>query len=62
MQHVLAQTQKQQTKIAFDLHAMQVHGNVQIGDRIGSEQDAMRAFDIQALNGKNVGRTAAILR
>src|SRR5258708_10450421 len=41
----------------FDLHAMQIHGNFDVGDRIFTEEHAMRGADVQALDVENIGGT-----
>lgn len=54
---MLAKAYEQETQIALDLDAMEVHRNIKIGDGIRTKQDAMGALDVQAFDRENVGGT-----
>jgi len=42
-------------KFALDLHAMQIHGNFDISDRIIAEKHAMRLANVEKFDGEHIG-------
>src|SRR5208283_3826867 len=53
---VLAQAKQQQAQLMLYFHAVQVHGYVQIRDDVSSEEHAVRALHIQALDREHIRR------
>jgi len=56
VQQMLPQAEQQQTQLMLHFHAVQVHGNLQIRDDVSSEEHAVRALHIQALDREHIGR------
>ena len=55
-----AQFLQERAEVVLNFNAMEVHGDFEIGDRIGAEQDFMILADVQEFDGENVGGLAKL--